>query len=440
MAADGQQPQKLRVVKNLGGLKKGGLKSTAAQSRSPSPGARPHASPASVDECLHAFCWIWGLSQPLQMNRGNMVARGPFQIAQAAVCAGVAVWPSKWLLAIAVASRLTQFALRFPFTFDSEVLQMLLNSAVLLHILSSRKKHASQALGMTTRRMLGIFYCFAGGWKINSSFLDYRYSCGSVYFAQLIDAYAPVLGVVPSAELVTLAVQAAPWATVALECGVGVAMLLADLSPVWGWISVILASALHIGIDITPKPNNIASFSHACSIAYMWFVPTGVTTALHEARSSLLVAGCYMLVGAALLSLTLYAQRPDLFFDPTKLTNGNLDLHVPAHAMLTALLFRALYLRAWQGTTVDSTTGLPANLAKPDPDQEPTSTSRRVGMLLVATTFGWAFGSVALGFMEMNSPNMFSNVRMQGGSNHYFLPTGLLQQWYAHYYSHQRHM
>ncbi len=428
MSADGLQK---RLVKK-GGLKKGhsaGLSSTSAPSRSPSPGARASTPSANVDECLHAFCWIWGLSQPLQMNRGNMVARGPFQIAQAAICAGVAVWPSKWLLVIAMASRLTQFAARFPFTFDSEVLQMLLNSAVLLHVLASRKRHASQALGTTTRRMLGIFYCFAGGWKINSSFLDYRYSCASIYFAQLIDAYAPVLGVAPSAELATLAIQAAPWATVALECGVGVAMLLADLSPLCGWISVALASALHIGIDITPKPNNIASFSHACGIAYMWFVPTGVTVALQEARSSRVVASCYVLVGAALLGLTLYAQRPDLFFEPTKLTNGNLDLHVPAHAMLTALLFRALYLRGWRGTTIDSTTGRPIDLVKTEPNQEPTPLSRRVGILLAVTTFGWAFGSVSLGFMEMNSPNMFSNVRMQGGSNHYFLPTGLLQQW-----------
>ena len=36
---------------------------------------------------------------------------------------------------------------------------------------------------------------------------------------------------------------------------------------------------------------------------------------------------------------------------------------------------------------------------------------------------------VALGVLELNTPNMFSNLRAQGGSNHLLAPTALLQQW-----------
>ena len=42
----------------------------------------------------------------------------------------------------------------------------------------------------------------------------------------------------------------------------------------------------------------------------------------------------------------------------------------------------------------------------------------------------WSFGTIIFGLMDPGAPNMFSNVRMSGGTNHYFLPTGLLQRWY----------
>jgi hypothetical protein len=422
-----------------------------SRSRSPSPavpsstsgrrssGGPAAAPPPGIDECLRAFCWVWGLSQPLQLNRGSLTARGPFQLLQAALCAGVAVWPSRWLLALALVGRLCQFGLRMPYTFDSDVLQMLLNAAVLLHVLVSREGPASQPLGETTRRMLGVFYVFAGGWKLNTSFLDYRYSCASTYFAQLIDAYVPLLGLAPSAELVALAVQASPWLTLVLECSVGVTMLLADLSPRWGYLALVLASALHLGIDITPKPNNIASFSHACGIAYMWFAPTGVAAAVQEVKASPLVAGaCYGTVGAAFLGLTIYAQQPELLFEPGQMSklvwHRDLDLHAASHPMLTALLFRALYLGgSCAATAVDTATGLPmVTTAKTagHQQQQPGRASRLVSWVLVATTFSWACLSIVFGVMEMNSPNMFSNVRLQGGSNHLLLPTGLLQQAY----------
>ena len=44
----------------------------------------------------------------------------------------------------------------------------------------------------------------------------------------------------------------------------------------------------------------------------------------------------------------------------------------------------------------------------------------------------YSFGSIVAGTLDISSPNMFSNVRMQGGSNHLLLPTALLQRWHRH--------
>ena len=49
----------------------------------------------------------------------------------------------------------------------------------------------NNALGTSMRRQVAWFYFFAGFWKLNSSFLDHRYSCASVFMAQLLDAYVP---------------------------------------------------------------------------------------------------------------------------------------------------------------------------------------------------------------------------------------------------------
>ena len=82
----------------------------------------------------------------------------------------------------------------------------------------------TNALGTTMRRQMGIFYFFAGFWKLNSSFMDHRFSCSSIYLAQLLDAYVPP-GVL-SSEHIQLVLEASPALTVVLECGVGLLMLL----------------------------------------------------------------------------------------------------------------------------------------------------------------------------------------------------------------------
>jgi hypothetical protein len=48
-----------------------------------------------------------------------------------------------------------------------------------------------------------------------------------------------------------------------------------------------------------------------------------------------------------------------------------------------------------------------------------------------AIAFFYAFGCIALGLQEEATPNMFSNLKVHGGSNHFILPTGLLFHWFG---------
>jgi hypothetical protein len=50
----------------------------------------------------------------------------------------------------------------------------------------------------------------------------------------------------------------------------------------------------------------------------------------------------------------------------------------------------------------------------------------------VAFAIFYSFGGLMLGLQEEATPNMFANLKVHGGSNHFFLPTGLLFHYYHH--------
>ena len=55
--------------------------------------------------------------------------------------------------------------------------------------------------------------------------------------------------------------------------------------------------------------------------------------------------------------------------------------------------------------------------------------------LMTSIAVYYAFGSVILGTLDISSPNMFSNLRLHGGSNHLLFPTSLLHKWYCLLYT-----
>ena len=125
-----------------------------------------------------------------------------------------------------------------------------------------------------------------------------------------------------------------------------------DSSPRCSTLAIVLAIALHIGIDITPPPNNIAAFSHEAALRYFWFAPYGVSMAVNELRALPVVGGLYAAVGASCLALTIAVQQPDVWASWTRapveslvsLEIHSVDWYVAAHTAFSALLLRGLCL------------------------------------------------------------------------------------------------
>ena len=113
----------------------------------------------------------------------------------ALLCLAACLCPeNSTVTALAFAFRFAWWLGRLPFTWDSEIMEALTDLAVIVHLVAAdgpSPRDASALIGTSIRRQMGWFYLFAGFWKINTSFLDPRYSCASIYLAQLLDAYAP---------------------------------------------------------------------------------------------------------------------------------------------------------------------------------------------------------------------------------------------------------
>ena len=370
---------------------------------------------------LAAYVVLWGLSMPIELHRGALTARGPLELAMAMIGLAAALRPkNRRLYAVAFSLRFARFLTRFPLTWDTEIVQALTDLAVATHLIAEDEN----GLGTSVRRQLGTFYFFAGFWKFNSSFLSPRTSCAAIYAAQIIDAYSPVA----SPSLAAAAIRVAPAMTVTAEVCIGTLMLLSAYSSGttrYGALGLLLAIPLHIGIDITPDPNNIGAFSHKAGLRYFWFVPNGATSAVNEVLAKPIIGAVYAAIGAAALSMTIAAQQPLLWAKlqttPLETVRGmnlwGVDWHVASHCALCALLVRAL----WLGEKPrDSKRGATPN-TKLAPAQ------RLLVHFNASLCLFWCCFGPVFGYRRMQE---FPNLRTQGGTNHYLrIPTSLLQQW-----------
>ena len=441
-------------------------------------------------EPLSVYTVLWGFSTQLEHLKGPLGGpRGPWLASLMLLCLAAALVPhNKTLIALAYSMRCVWWLNRWPFMWASEIIGGLTDVTVVLHLLvassrasnPARNKHDDSkqftaGLSLSMRRQVAWFYFFAGFWKLNTSFLNHRYSCASVFVAQLLDAYAPPH--LLTAANVNLAIHAAPALTVQLELGIGVAMLLGEYSPTalrryFRRVGILLALLLHLGIDVTPAPHNIANFSHKAGLRYLWFAPHGTSTAACEVlRRPLSIGASYAAMSAAALACTIALQQPVLWAQwmssPSAfpLSLYAVDWHVGAHVALTILLLRGLAIGEGVADPIDAAapaadddsaalagatararaemkrprakrgaTDANANAnAKAEAEAEAEAKARLPWALVHLNTLLcvlWAGGTVVLGTSDNSTPNMYSNLRQQGGSNHLLpLPLSLMQQW-----------
>ena len=276
-----------------------------------------------------------------------------------------------------------------------------------------------RACGRTVRWQLAIFYLASGFWKINSSFLDPKYSCASIFTVQVLE-YMPdalLFGVAGVAQLARAIALTGPAATLVIE---GVVPALHALPPrAWprcARVGVAATLAFHFVIGITPPPSNVSSFGVTTCTRLFFFLPRASAQACAEARrlatSPWLPA---VMVAAAAASSAMVA--PLHAVAPSTVQGSGTDVHLPYYAALTVLFCRAMVLEP----------SAPAGASGGDDDEEPA----RLGggqRAMVAVALLYAFALPVVGLQEKGGCLMFSQLRLHGGSNHYLLPTSLLQR------------
>ena len=140
-----------------------------------------------------------------------------------------------------------------PYIWEVELWAVLMDLTLLA--VRCEPRRAADAI----RGQMIVFYAGAAFWKLNTSFLDASTSCGTIFFAQLIAAFAP--SVADSAAVATLLRNAAPVAAVAVELAVPL------LLTVWRRGGLALALLFHLLVVLTPPPNNAGGFSVcACAV------------------------------------------------------------------------------------------------------------------------------------------------------------------------------
>jgi hypothetical protein len=405
--------------------------------------------------------YVWREKPPLVIGGPDPLAVAHFTYL---LMAAAFFFPSNRLaVAAALCARLAGIVASFPLVWDSNYWSALTDISALLHVLG-----LLPSIRRTMLAQMGMLYLAAGLLKLNTSFLDTRYSCAPIYIVQILDYH--LLDFVPEAyhkSIVAAASQVIPAVTILGESAIGVFLLIAaallgndaaaapaaartagaptngpssrqaaggSVASRLGELSALcgaaLALSLHWGIALTPPPNNISEYGASCAVRLVWVAPAAAAVALTETWTRPAVGALYVLLAAAVWHAPCFAARPD----------------VPGvvYALISAILGRAVYLSSIRTPPpTPATNGAAASRSKAKSSAAaqsvPTGSEKNsaagassnrgfAGIAMFLLTVFYSFGSPMLGILDISSPNMFSNLKQQGGSNHLFLPTSLLQR------------
>lgn len=359
--------------------------------------------PTPPKDDLTGYVYMWCLHRLYETVGGGNQTLGWSAAEQASIClmtVAAGATRSVRLLCATMAVVMVSDLIKAPFIWDSEWwclqtdLAFILSATLEDGFFSSTiavQPEARQRIfaraAATIRIQMTIFYSAAAFWKLNTAFLDSHSSCAPIFVVQLVDAFWPRPSL-PRSVLRGL-VKIAPLATLLLEGGIafGLATRRARLG-------LSLALFLHLGIALCPPPNNVATFSLMCASRLVAFVPRGFSEALNP-RKSWSVAGFSVAIAGVAFSWP-RANHPGFF-----------DLALPLFVAVVPLL--ALAIRRQE---------IPP----------PNSFKHRGRRTLVALAFFYAFLVIPLGLQDQGQPHMYANLKLHGGSNHFFAPTGLAQR------------
>ena len=167
--------------------------------------------------------------------------------------------PMKITFGAAVVTRLAMTLVRMPYVFDSCLWTAQTDFVLLLAMLLVPRRSVSPCTTWVIRCQLGLFYLAAGFWKLTHAFLSTATSCAPIFSLSLA-SYLPE--VLRPPWLMRQLAAVSPSVTIATEMSIG--LLLLSPSRTARRLGVLMCALLHLGICLTPYPNQIATFSILC--------------------------------------------------------------------------------------------------------------------------------------------------------------------------------
>ena len=274
----------------------------------------------------------------------------------------------------------------------------------------------------TIRWQLCIFYFASGWWKMNSSWMNPDYSCGSLFTVQPLEYLPDEVIFAPEGSMFATIIPAmarsialsGPVFTLILEAVVPVLHAVNPRQfPKLSLFGVAMTLVFHAVIALTPPPSNVSTYGVTTCTRLFFMMPDAVTAAMDELlefkRKGAILGGT--MIGAAAAALALVAPLHSIAVSTVQ--GEGTDWHCGYYMALTVLFVRAMYLEWFNLGVPPKTEGL----------KEAPASSRQIGLSLF-----YAFALPVLGLQEKAGCLMFSQLRLHGGSNHFLMPTSLLQR------------
>lgn len=340
------------------------------------------------------------------------------QVAITALAATTAVTKSVRWMSYTILVILAADAFKIPFIWDTEFWCNQTDWAILLAVVStcgpkvllfskdsstlpteSDRSMMYDCAADVIRRQMIVFYSAAAFWKLNTDFMNPHCSCAPIFPMQLLDLMWPASAPMPDSVIWFLGVSS-PTLVLLVEGGLALGLLLRPK------VGVALALLLHLGIAMTPPPNNVSAFSLMCATRLIVFVPLGAAKSMAKKWSQTSLA-------LTVMAMALAAQlaNHEYFF----------DVGLPLFVGLFPIFCGAVLLQP--------KVKLHPVVAEQLEHAQLFVYGRRV---LLAVAVLYAYLLIPLGLQDQGQPHMYANLRMHGGSNHFLLPTASLQKLYEH--------
>jgi hypothetical protein len=309
---------------------------------------------------------------------------------------------------------------KMPFTWESNLWAAQVDTALTLWLVltasssgdnsSSSTSSWLDALSQTIQDMFAAYYTASGVWKVNSHFLDPTGSCATVFLAQHVGQTIGALGL-PYTTAVDVAAAmkpTGPVGTLVVEFAMGALLVTGRYyqSRRLTRIGLIFVLFFHLAVCLTPAPHNISLFALQCAARLAVLCePASLVAAGRRVRpfTAPLLAAAVAVAAYGMQNSFTPLNWAGAFYAPTM-----------AFQILAIVI---------EGDTE----------AKTGKQAASSTTTTRPWWMYVFVVWAWfyAYGGLMLGLQEEETPNMFSNLKVHGGSNHWFLPTGLLFHWYG---------